>query len=120
MQVADVDGVKIAGLLFDAGTTNSASLLQVGPAGSTADHSANPTSMHDVFFRIGGAGAGKATTSLVVNSNNAIVDHTWVWRADHGDAASAGPPTPPTTAWSSTATTSRSTACSSSTTRSTR
>ena len=34
MKVADVDGVKVAGLLFDAGTTNSPVLMQVGPAGS--------------------------------------------------------------------------------------
>ena len=40
--------------------------------------------MQDVFFRIGGAVAGKATNSLVVNSNNTIIDHTWLWRADHG------------------------------------
>jgi hypothetical protein len=84
MTVADVDGVKLAGLLIDAGTVNSQTLMQVGPAGSTADHSANPTSLHDVFFRIGGAGVGKATQSLVLNSNNVIGDHTWIWRADHG------------------------------------
>ena len=84
MQVADVDGVKIAGLLFDAGATNSANLLVVGPAGSSASHAANPTTIQDVFFRIGGAGAGKATNSLVVNSSNTIIDHIWAWRADHG------------------------------------
>jgi len=84
INVADVDGVKIAGLLIDAGTTNSQTLMRVGPAGSSADHSANPTSLSDVFFRIGGAGVGKATQSLVLNSNNVIGDHTWIWRADHG------------------------------------
>jgi hypothetical protein len=84
MTVADVDGVKLAGLLLDAGTVNSPVLLQVGPNGSAANHAANPTSIQDVFFRIGGAGAGKATTSLVVNSNNTIIDHIWAWRADHG------------------------------------
>ena len=31
--------------------------------------------------------AGKATNSLVVNSNNVIVDDIWAWRADHGSAA---------------------------------
>jgi hypothetical protein len=90
MQVADTDGVRIKGVLFDAGTANSAALLTVGPAGSTASHAANPTTIQDVFFRIGGASAGKATTSLVVNSNNAIIDHTWAWRADHGNAGSFG------------------------------
>ncbi|WP_425388722.1 coagulation factor 5/8 type domain-containing protein [Amycolatopsis jejuensis] len=83
MTVDDVDGVKIAGLLLDAGTTSSATLMQVGTPGSDADHSANPTSLHDVFFRVGGAVAGKARTSLVVNSNDVIGDHMWIWRADH-------------------------------------
>src|SRR3954454_2293607 len=53
MQVADVDGVRIKGLLFDAGTTNSAALLTVGPSGATASHTGNPTTLQDVFFRIG-------------------------------------------------------------------
>ena len=84
MQVSDVDGVKLAGLLFDAGTTNSANLLVVGPSGSSASHAGNPTTVQDVFFRIGGAGAGKATNSLLINSANTIIDHIWAWRADHG------------------------------------
>ncbi len=84
MKVADVNGVKIAGLLFDAGTTNSPSLLEVGPSGSSGGHASDPASIQDVFFRIGGAGAGKATNSLIVNSNNTIIDHIWAWRADHG------------------------------------
>ncbi|GIF09733.1 discoidin domain-containing protein [Actinoplanes siamensis] len=90
MQVADVDGVKIAGLLFDAGTTNSANLLVIGPNGASANHAANPTTVQDVFFRIGGSIAGKATNSLLVNSNNTIIDHIWAWRADHGNAGTYG------------------------------
>ncbi len=85
LKIADVDGVKLAGLLIDAGTTNSPVLIEVGPTGSSASHAANPTSLHDVFARIGGAVAGKATYSLVVNSHNVIIDHTWLWRGDHGD-----------------------------------
>jgi hypothetical protein len=84
MTTADVDGVIIAGLLFDAGPTRSPTLLQIGPDGSKADHAKNPTSLHDVFFRVGGAGIGRADINLKVNSNNVIVDHTWIWRADHG------------------------------------
>nr|WP_027345381.1 discoidin domain-containing protein [Hamadaea tsunoensis] len=84
MSVADVDGVKIAGLLFDAGTVNSPYLLQIGGTGSSASHATDPTTIQDVFFRIGGAGPGSATTSLIVNSNNTIIDHIWAWRADHG------------------------------------
>jgi F5/8 type C domain len=84
MQVADVNGVRLAGMLFDAGTVNSAALLTVGTAGSTTSHAADPTSIQDVFFRIGGDFAGKATTSLIVNQNDAMIDHIWAWRADHG------------------------------------
>ncbi len=85
MAVDDVDGVRIAGLLFDAGTTNSEALLTIGAGASTRRHVADPTTVQDVFFRIGGAVAGKAATSLVVDSNDAIIDHVWAWRADHGN-----------------------------------
>ena len=44
-----------------------------------------PSALHDVFFRIGGAEPGSATTSLVVNSDNVILDDIWAWRADHGN-----------------------------------
>ncbi|MFJ3891942.1 MULTISPECIES: coagulation factor 5/8 type domain-containing protein [unclassified Streptomyces] len=84
LKTADVDGVRLAGFLIDAGSVNSATLLEVGPSGTTTDHSANPTTVQDVFVRIGGAGAGKATTSMVINNRHTIVDHTWLWRADHG------------------------------------
>ncbi len=82
MDVADVDGVRLKGLLFDAGTTNSDTLLKVGLAKTAVSHATNPTTVQDVFFRIGGMVAGKATNSLVVNTNNTIVDHTWAWRAE--------------------------------------
>jgi len=84
MRVADVKGVKIAGLLFDAGPVSSDTLLQVGTKNAHKSDPGDPTSLHDVFFRIGGAAAGKATTSLVVNSDNVILDDVWAWRADHG------------------------------------
>ena len=90
MQVADVDGVRLQGLLFDAGTVNSAALLTVGTAGSTVSHASNPISVQDVFFRIGGDIAGKATSSLVVNANDTIVDDIWAWRADHGNTGTFG------------------------------
>jgi hypothetical protein len=86
MTVASAKGMMISGLIFDAGTTNSPVLLQVGSGHSRSDNfTPDPTALHDVFFRIGGATAGKATTSLVVNSNNVILDDIWAWRADHGN-----------------------------------
>ena len=85
MTVADVTGVKLTGLMFDAGPKNSPILLQVGTPHAHKSDPANPTSLQDVFFRIGGAAAGKATTSLVVNSDNVLLDDIWAWRADHGN-----------------------------------
>jgi hypothetical protein len=93
MTVADVKGVEISGLLFDAGPSNSPVLLQVGtrhPANDQArDRSGwsdpgDPTALHDVYFRIGGAHVGKATLSLEVNADNVVLDNIWAWRADHG------------------------------------
>ncbi len=84
MTTADADGIIIAGLLFDAGPIQSPVLLQVGPAGSHRRHIADPISLHDVFFRVGGAGVGRTKINLEVNSDDTIIDHTWIWRADHG------------------------------------
>jgi hypothetical protein len=82
MRVASVPGVKLSGIIFDAGPVNSPVLLQVG--GLHAGSAAAPTLVQDVFFRIGGASAGRATDSLVVNSSDVILDNIWAWRADHG------------------------------------
>jgi len=85
MTVADVTDVKLAGLLFDAGPLNSPVLLEVGTPHAHKSDPADPTSLQDVFFRIGGATPGRAATSLVVNSDNVILDDIWAWRADHGN-----------------------------------
>ncbi|UWE09872.1 coagulation factor 5/8 type domain-containing protein [Actinacidiphila bryophytorum] len=84
MRVDDVRGVRIAGLLFDAGETESRSLLEIGGGHGRRSDPQNPTSVQDVFFRVGGAGPGRTGTALVVNSDNVLLDHIWAWRADHG------------------------------------
>jgi hypothetical protein len=85
MKVADVDGVTISGVLFDAGVANTPVLLEVGTVGNSTSHSANPIVLHDVIFRVGGADSGRSTVSLQINASDTIVDHTWIWRADHGN-----------------------------------
>jgi len=86
MTVASAKGMSISGILFDAGATSSSVLLRVGSGHVRSDNEAtDPSALHDVFFRVGGAAAGKATTSLVVNSSNVILDDIWAWRADHGN-----------------------------------
>ena len=104
ISVADVDGVKIAGLILDAGAVNSASLLEVGPAGSAADHSANPTFLYDLTVRTGGPAAGKNDVGIRINSNNVVADQIWIWRATTARVP-GGLPIRRRTAWSSTATT---------------
>jgi hypothetical protein len=85
MQVLGVPGVKLSGMIFDAGPKNSPVLLQVGgPLAARTGSATDPTLVQDVFFRIGGATAGSATDSLVVNSSDVILDDIWAWRADHG------------------------------------
>ncbi len=86
MRVASVPGVRLAGMIFDAGPVRSPVLLQVGSGpGAGPGNPADPTVLQDVFFRIGGSRPGQAATSLVVDSSQVILDDIWAWRADHGD-----------------------------------
>ncbi len=87
----DVPGIKLSGVIVDAGPMNSPVLLQLGnathrwspPWRRTGDPN-DPTLVQDVFFRIGGAEPGKASVSMVVNNSDTILDDVWAWRADHG------------------------------------
>jgi hypothetical protein len=87
LKTSDAGGITIANILFDAGTVESPALLQVGDSGSVRDNSANPPVVFDIFARIGGGGPAKATVAVILNSNNTILDHCWLWRADHGSGA---------------------------------
>src|SRR5580692_2938703 len=88
MRVLSSKGVLVSGIIFDAGPTHSPVLFEVGTFLSFLDgdcDASDPSAMQDVFFRIGGAEAGSATISLLVNSSNVILDDIWAWRADHGN-----------------------------------
>jgi len=85
MVTADADGLTIAGLLFDAGPRISPLLLQIGAPGNPHHrHRADPILLADVFFREGGSGEGRTVGNLEVNGSDTIIDHAWIWRADHG------------------------------------
>jgi hypothetical protein len=85
LTVADVPGVVVAGVTVDAGARKSKTLLRVGNRNGIGFSSAsNPTTLSDVYFRVGGPHIGKTDVALEVNSDNVLIDHTWVWRADHG------------------------------------
>lgn len=84
LTVDDVDGVSLAGLLFDAGPVKSPDLVEIGAAGRHVSHAADPIALYDVFFRVGGADEGQVADNLVIHSDDTLIDHTWIWRADHG------------------------------------
>ncbi len=92
LTVADVRGAVIAGIMIDAGTVTSPALMTVGSAGvgPGCTDPANPTTLSDVFFRIGGPHVGKATLGLVIHSDDVLMDDIWSWRADHGVPGSFG------------------------------
>jgi hypothetical protein len=85
LEIADKPGIIVAGVTVDAGLEESDVLLQVGSRhGRSRGSARNPTTLSDVYFRVGGPHVGKAHTALEVNSDHVLIDHTWVWRADHG------------------------------------
>lgn len=84
--VADVDGVTIAGLILDAGATNSPCLLEVGPSHCGAVHTDNPTFLYDITVRTGGVQPGRNDVGICINSHDVVGDQLWLWRADHPPA----------------------------------
>jgi hypothetical protein len=81
-------GVKVSGLIVDAGPLNSPVLVSVGHPGQAQQAAKDPDLIQDVFFRIGGAESTNtsATVSLLDNASSSIIDDVWAWRADHGNA----------------------------------
>ena len=89
MDVADVPGVNLSGLIFDAGPVTSPVLLDLEghPNLSGGLAVGDPTSVDDVFFRIGGETAGSVKTAFVDDADYSLIDDVWSWRADHGAGA---------------------------------
>ena len=80
-------GVKLSGLIIDAGPVNSPVLVSVGTPLPSGGSATDPDTIQDVFFRVGGAETTttSATVSLLDNASNSIIDDVWAWRADHGN-----------------------------------
>ncbi len=84
---AKASDVVVAGVTIDAGPQESLALMRIegrhgrghGPRGSVPS-----TTLNDVYFRVGGPHVGRTRTALVVDADDVLIDHTWVWRADHG------------------------------------
>lgn len=88
METGDVQGLIIAGLLFDSGETKSDNLLVVGTEKEASGDAEKNNYLSDLFFRVGGTDTEKPVSvkcCATINSNHVIGDNFWVWRADHGD-----------------------------------
>jgi len=94
------NGVKMSGMIVDAGPVNSPVLVSVGTPGSTwggsfagANNANDPDLIQDMYFRVGGAETTpvSATVSLLDNASNSIIDDIWAWRADHGASSFSAP-----------------------------
>jgi CubicO group peptidase (beta-lactamase class C family) len=84
VEIADVDGVKVGGLLLEAAAMNSHTLLQVGEPGCTQSHATDPTFLYDIYCRAGGPAVGLCDCLVTIHSNDVVGDNLWLWRADHG------------------------------------
>jgi len=85
--IGDVSGVRVAGLLLEAGHWETkGAMLQVGTSGTFKGSSSNPVVLSDVFARVGGpsTGVGPVGSMFLVQSGYTVIDNTWLWRADHG------------------------------------
>jgi len=92
ISVGNVDGVRVAGILFQAGKVHAPTLFKWGDAGYKGS-AQNPGFLYDIFGRVGGTNDPsqyQASADIVVqiNSGNVVFDNTWLWRADHGISGS--------------------------------
>ena len=74
-------------MVLEAGHQRSSALLKWGSVGHVASAS-QPGLISDVFARVGGPTNSRseevtAEVMIELNSDNVIIDHTWLWRADH-------------------------------------
>jgi len=86
--VGDANGVRVGGILVQAGKQTSQSLLQWGETKNFGD-AQNPGFMYDIFARVGGTNNPQqyqvsANSCVTVNHKYAVLDNAWLWRADHG------------------------------------
>ncbi len=79
----NAQGVRIGGILFQAGSKPTPSLVKWGVIGDNSNGY-----LYDCFTRVGRFDSTDPTFNQVdvmlqINSSNVVVDNTWLWRADH-------------------------------------
>jgi len=87
VQIGDVPGVRVAGLLLQAGgeALRSGALLQWGTPGHFPGSREQPGFIHDLIARAGGPDqeAVAADYFVQINSGWVVGDNLWLWKADH-------------------------------------
>jgi len=87
ISVGDANGVRVGGIIVQGGKQHSQTLIQWGATKNFGDPK-NPGFMYDIFARIGGTNDPSqyqvsVDAVLTVNHRNAVLDNSWLWRADH-------------------------------------
>jgi hypothetical protein len=90
LHVNDAPGVRIAGILLEAGPVASDALMTVGTT-PEAGEPKNPVLLSDVHARVGGPGVDPKTglgppvaakAMIKIHMSNVVLDNVWLWRAD--------------------------------------
>lgn len=84
IEVGNVAGVRIGGILVSAGSLPTETLIKIGSSKWAGDAN-NPVMLQDVFIRVGDhTNKGvQARVMLTINTGYTIGDNCWLWRADH-------------------------------------
>ena len=87
MVVAPNTGVKVSGLIFDAGSVNSPGLALGRHAAARRGIGQRPGHHPGRLlpYRRRRDDRHLGTVSLLDNASNSIIDDVWAWRADHGN-----------------------------------
>eukprot|EP00931_Biecheleriopsis_adriatica_P005331 TRINITY_DN106857_c0_g1_i1.p1 TRINITY_DN106857_c0_g1~~TRINITY_DN106857_c0_g1_i1.p1 ORF type:complete len:631 (+),score=118.05 TRINITY_DN106857_c0_g1_i1:80-1894(+) len=76
--------VRVAGFILQAGSAGGDALLCWGEEGQTKIPGTEYSNfLYDIYPLIGGKWDGAVNSALVVHEDNVILDHIWIWRADH-------------------------------------
>lgn len=91
-------GARLSGIMVQAGRVYSDVLVQIGAGAEAAAadshgriYSVDPIVVHDLFVRVHAerseAVSARCGTMVRIAADHTIVDHAWLWRADHDSEA---------------------------------
>lgn len=86
IKVTGSEGVRVSGILLQAGPQTTGTLLYWGS--NDAGNSQNPGFLYDCFARVGGTNDPSVQqmtvdTMVQIAQGNVVIDNAWLWRADH-------------------------------------